>query len=80
MSNKDWPAHQLEPLHACHMVETMFEEFVTNADLVKGSAELSEKAETVATALADMYQAIGNADPDISMKQMEVTLPTVEGQ
>ncbi|URC15553.1 hypothetical protein DB2_51 [Octadecabacter Antarctic DB virus 2] len=56
---KDWPSDQLEALHACHMIEGMFDEHVQGASFVRDRVNLMDMANNLHEAIADMYQAIG---------------------
>jgi hypothetical protein len=56
----DWPSDQLEALHACHLVEGLFEQHVLDASYVTDRTELQAKATSVHEAIADLYQAIGS--------------------
>ena len=58
----EWPDDQLEALHACYMIEVMFEGHVLDASFVKDSENLSDIANKVHEAIADMYQAIGGVE------------------
>jgi len=55
----DWPNDQLEALHACYMVEGMFERHVLESSFVTERPDILAKANAVHEAIADMYQAIG---------------------
>ena len=55
----DWPNDQLEALHACHIIEGVFEDHVLGASFVKARPVLLDKVNRAHEVLADIYQAIG---------------------
>lgn len=56
--------HWVEALHATHMAETIVETHVRQHPAIAETPELAAKADAVLEALADLYQAIGQAAPE----------------
>lgn len=54
--------HQLETLHACHMVQTMFDEFVLESVFVDSDDELKKEAQAASDLIMKLYQTIGRIE------------------